>query len=73
MKELRQGIIQKVNELKQGETLVLNEDEVKYMISRWIQGNWNNIPIEEPKFYHYIEPTDPERNWERIGAKIKLG
>jgi hypothetical protein len=73
MNNVRQDIIRKVNNLKNDETLVLTEDEVKYMVSRWIQGNWDNKPINGLKFYHYIEPTDPDRNWERIGAKIKLG
>jgi hypothetical protein len=71
MNQVRQGLINKINNLKPDDELVLTEEEVKYTISRWIQGNYNNIPIDNIKLYHYTQPNDPNEK-EMIGAKILL-
>ena len=71
MNNVRQNLISKINNLKPDDLLVLTEEEVKYTISRWIQGNYNNIPIDNIKLYHYIQPNDPNEK-EMIGAKILL-
>jgi hypothetical protein len=71
MNQLRQELINKINNRKQDELLVLTEEEVKYCIERWIKGNYNNIPIEDIKLYHYTQPNDPNEK-EMIGAKILL-
>lgn len=71
MKKLRLGLTNKINNLVSGEKLILTEDEIKYMITRWVQGNWNNIVIDEIQFQHYSEPNDPLEK-EKIGTKISL-
>jgi hypothetical protein len=68
--QLRSNLIRKINNLKQDETLELTDREVKYCIERWIKGNYNNFNFSEIKFFHYIDPEDPENNRELIGAKI---
>jgi hypothetical protein len=69
MNQIRQELINKINNRKQDELLVLTEEEVKYCIERWIKGNYNNIPIDNIKLYHYTQPNDPNEK-EMIGAKI---
>jgi hypothetical protein len=71
MSNIRQNLIIKINNLKQDDLLVLTEEEVKYCIERWIKGNYDNIPIENIKLYHYTQPNDPNEK-EMIGAKILL-
>ena len=72
MKEkLRLELTTKINNLVDGEQLNLSEDEIKYMITRWIQGNWNNILTYDINFYHYSEPNDPLEK-EKIGTKVSL-
>ena len=70
-KELRLELTKKINSLVDDDKLVLTEAEIKYMITRWIQGNWNNIVINEIQFQHYSEPNDPLEK-EKIGTKISL-
>ena len=70
-KDLRTQLIRKINDLKPNQVLELNNDEVKYCIERWIKGNYlNEFNINEVKFFHYTDPTDPEGNRELIGAKV---
>lgn len=69
--QLRSGLIRKINNLKTDEILELTEEEVKYCISRWIKGNYNNLQIEDIKLYHYLRPDDPNEK-EMIGAKILI-
>ena len=70
-KQLRSGLIRKINNLKQGEILELTEEEVKYCISRWIKGNYNTLKIDDIKLFHYLQPDDPNEK-EMIGAKILI-
>lgn len=69
--QLRSGLIRKINNLKPEQILELTEQEVKYCISRWIKGNYNNLEIEDIKLYHYLQPEDPNEK-EMIGAKILI-
>jgi hypothetical protein len=69
-KDLREKLILKINELTNNQILELTEDEVKYCITRWIEGNYREvIKIENVKLYHYTQPNDPNEK-EMIGAKI---
>lgn len=70
-KQLRSGLIQKINNLKPEQILELTEEEVKYCISRWIRGNYNNLEIEDIKLFHYLQPEDPNEK-EMIGAKVLI-
>ena len=69
--QLRSGLIRKINNLKADEILELTEEEVKYCITRWIKGNYNNLKIEDIKLFHYLVPEDPNEK-EMIGAKILI-
>lgn len=68
---LRAQLVQKINDLKPTEILELTNDEIKYCVERWINGNYSGqFEVEEVKFFHYIDPEDPEGNRELIGAKV---
>lgn len=67
--QLRSGLIRKINNLKSTDLLTLTEEEVKYCITRWIKGNYNNLKIDDIKLYHYTQPNDPNEK-EMIGAKV---
>lgn len=68
---LRAQLTQKINNLKPGEVLELNNNEIKYCVERWINGNYpGHFEVEEVKFFHYIDPEDPKGNRELIGAKV---
>lgn len=68
-KQLRSGLIQKINNLKPEQILELTEEEVKYCITRWIKGNYRDFKIDDIKLYHYTKPNDPNEK-EMIGAKV---
>lgn len=70
-KQLRSGLIRRINSLKPDEILELTEEEVKYCISRWIKGNYSNLNIDDIKLFHYLQPNDPNEK-EMIGAKILI-
>ena len=68
---LRAQLVYKINNIKPGEVLELTDSEIKYCVERWITGNYHDhFKIKEIKFFHYIDPEDPEGNRELIGAKV---
>lgn len=64
-------LTKKINSLMNDEILFLTEDEIKYMIIRWIQGNWNDIVVNDIKIQHYTEPDDPAEK-EKVGTNVSL-
>lgn len=69
--KLRLELTKKINNLVENEKLILTEEEIKYMITRWIQGNWDGTVVAGIQFQHYTEPDDPLER-EKINGKISL-
>jgi hypothetical protein len=67
--KIRQNILRKINNLTPSAELELTQDEIKYMVSRWINSNFNDINIIDIKLFHYIDKDDIKEK-ELIGAKV---
>ena len=68
-KGIRRSIVKKINHCLPNQKLEFDEDEIKYMISRWIIDNYPDSTINKVTFHHYWEENDILQK-EKIGAYI---